>query len=93
MKKVSRSIMLNDITTPIYPKLDAVLSLSIVIMMLLLLPNLCEVYASNNLDNTSQKKLEFGSATDLTNNNLDSVYGQFSASNDHIYGVPFIRCR
>jgi hypothetical protein len=53
----------------------------------LLLSNLPLVYASSNLDNTNQKKLEFRDTVNLTNNERDSVYGQISTSNDNIYVV------
>jgi hypothetical protein len=76
-----------DIITPIYPKIASVSSLSLAIIIVLLLPNLPDVHASNNLDNTGQKKLVFGDTINLTNNEKDSVYGQVSAPNDNVYVV------
>lgn len=62
-------------------------SLPLAIAIILLLSNLATVYASNNLDSTNQKKLEFGDTINLTNNDRDSVYGQISTSNDNVYVV------
>jgi len=75
---------------PIYSKVVSVLSpsLSLAMVMILLLPsNLPAVHASNNLDNTNQKKLEFRDTINLTNNERDSVYGQISTSNNNVYVV------
>lgn len=75
---------------PIYSKVVSVLnpSLSLAMaMVLLLLSNLPAVHASNNLENTNQKKLEFRDTINLTNNERDSVYGQISTWNNNIYVV------
>ncbi|MPZ07826.1 MAG: hypothetical protein GEU26_15670 [Nitrososphaeraceae archaeon] len=61
--------------------------LTLVIAITLFLSNLLVVQASNNLDNTNQKKLEFRDTINLTNNERDSVYGQISTSNNNIYVV------
>jgi hypothetical protein len=65
---------------PIYLKVVSVLSssLSLAIAITLLLLPIPVVHASNNLDSTNQKKLEFGDTINLTNNEKDSVYGQIS---------------
>ncbi|MPZ08276.1 MAG: hypothetical protein GEU26_17985 [Nitrososphaeraceae archaeon] len=74
---------------PIYLKVVSVLSssLSLAIAITLLLLPIPVVHASNNLDSTNQKKLEFGDTINLTNNEKDSVYGQISTSNNSIYVV------
>jgi len=81
--------MLIDTITHIYPKTASVFSpsLAFAAVIMLLLPNLSDLLASNNLDNTSQKKFEFREIINLTNNEKDSVYGQVSASNDNVYVV------
>ncbi|MPZ05420.1 MAG: hypothetical protein GEU26_03215 [Nitrososphaeraceae archaeon] len=75
---------------PIYSKVVCMLNPSLSLAMaiiLLLLSNLPAVHASNNLDNTNQKKLEFRDTINLTNNERDSVYGQISTSNNNVYVV------
>jgi hypothetical protein len=81
--------MLIDTITHIYPKTASVFSpsLAFAAVIMLLLPNLSDLLASNNLDNTSQKKFEFREIINLTNNEKDSVYGQVSTSNDNVYVV------
>jgi hypothetical protein len=62
-------------------------SLPFAIVVILSLSGLPVLQASNNLDATSLKKFEFGDSTNLTNNERDSVYGQISTSNNHVYLV------
>ena len=76
--------------TPISLKVVCMLNPSLSLAMariLLLLPNLPAVHASNNLDNTNQKKLEYRDTMNLTNNERDSVYGQISTSYNNVYVV------
>ncbi len=67
--------MLIDITTHIYPKTASVFSpsLAFAAVIMLLLPNLSDLLASNNLDNTSQKKFEFRKIINLTNQSRDPL--------------------
>lgn len=76
-----------DTITYIYQKLASVSSPSIAIMIFFLLPNPIDVHTSSNPDNANQKQLEFRDTINLSNNEMDSVYGQVSTTNDHVYVV------